>query len=408
MKCVNCGNAIPDKARFCPYCGTQNEPQQETTQNGQTTGQYQYQQPGQEAPRQANTVNLDSSLILKIGTAILGLIYVIFALRYVFNGVRTLLSVFSWGYATSIPGAVLTLISGACYGGMAALLVFIGFSKQREKAKSLFTVLGILGIAIIGIAFLRMLLFLVLGGDILFAIKMLLNPLFGTAAALAITYGLLYLTKEAPTVQDYQNMDSMSNMFKDCADAVQGAARDVASDVNAKADAYRSSKTSDNQNTGYQGQETAYTNYNTNYTGGNMNYSNGSPLKTDRGLLGYILLTMITCGIYSYYFIYTVARDVNTACEGDGKSTGGLLQFILLSVITCGIYSWIWQYSLGNRLAANAPRYGMNFQENGTTVLLWDLFGIFLCGIGPFIAMNIIIKNTNSICMAYNRSKGFM
>lgn len=255
MKCVNCGNDIPDKARFCPYCGTQNEPQQETTQNGQTNGQYQYQQPGQEAPRQANTVNLDSSLILKTGTAILSLIYVIFALRYVFNGVRTLLSVFSWGYATSIPGAVLTLISGACYGGMAALLVFIGFSKQREKAKSLFTVLGILGIAIIGIAFLRMLLFLVLGGDILFAIKMLLNPLFGTAAALAITYGLLYLTKEAPTVQDYQNMDSMSNMFKDCADAVQGAARDVASDVNAKADAYRSSKTSDNQNTGYQGQE---------------------------------------------------------------------------------------------------------------------------------------------------------
>ena len=111
MKCVNCGNDIPDKARFCPYCGTQNEPQQETTQNGQTNGQYQYQQPGEEAPRQANTVNLDSSLILKIGTAILGLIYVIFALRYVFNGVRTLLSVFSWGYATSIPGAVLTLIS---------------------------------------------------------------------------------------------------------------------------------------------------------------------------------------------------------------------------------------------------------------------------------------------------------
>ena len=124
--------------------------------------------------------------------------------------------------------------------------------------------------------------------------------------------------------------------------------------------------------------------------------------------MGYILLTFITCGIYSYYFIYSVARDVNVACEGDGKSTGGLLKFMILSIITCGIYGWIWQYSLGNRLAANAPRYGMNFQENGTTVLLWDLFGLFLCGIGPFIAMNIIIKNTNSICMAYNRSKGFM
>ena len=401
MKCVNCGNDIPDKARFCPYCGTQNEPQQETTQNGQTTGQYQYQQPGQEAPRQANTVNLDSSLILKIGTGILALIYAIFALRYVFNGVRTLLSVFSWGYATSIPGGVLTLISGACYGGMAAVLVFLGFSKQREKAKSLFTVLGILGIAIIGIAFLRMLLFLVLGGDILFAIKMLLNPLFGTAVALAVTYGLLYLTKEAPTVQDYQNMESMSNVFKDCADAVQGAAKDVASDVNEKADAYRSSKTSYNQNTGYQGQETAYTNDNT-------NYSNGSPLKTDRSLLIYILLGVLTCGIYCFYFMYTVARDVNIACEGDGKHTAGVLQLILLSLVTCGVYGWIWQYSLGNRLAENGNRYGMNFQENGTTILMWGLFGLLLCGIGPFIAMNIIIKNTNSICMAYNRSKGFM
>ena len=28
--------------------------------------------------------------------------------------------------------------------------------------------------------------------------------------------------------------------------------------------------------------------------------------------------------------------------------------------------------------------------------------------IGPFIAMNIIIKNTNSICMAYNRYNGLI
>ena len=85
-----------------------------------------------------------------------------------------------------------------------------------------------------------------------------------------------------------------------------------------------------------------------------------------------------------------------------------LVQFILLSILTCGIYSWWWQYSLGNRLAANAPRYGLSFTENGTTILLWLLFGSFLCFIGPFIAMNIIIKNTNSICMAYNRYNGLI
>ena len=132
----------------------------------------------------------------------------------------------------------------------------------------------------------------------------------------------------------------------------------------------------------------------------------GEKLKTDRGLFVYIILSIITCGIYGYYFLYSMAKDVNIACEGDGESTAGLLQFIILSFVTCGIYAWIWYYKLGNRLAENAPRYGMNFQENGTTVLMWQLFGALLCGIGPFIAMSILIKNTNKICNAYNQAHG--
>ncbi len=134
----------------------------------------------------------------------------------------------------------------------------------------------------------------------------------------------------------------------------------------------------------------------------------GEKLQTDRGLLAYIVLTIITCGIYSYYFIYKMAHDVNIACEGDGESTGGLVKFIVLSIITCGIYAWVWYYKLGNRLSSNAGRYGLTFQENGTTVLLWLLFGAMLCGIGPFIAMNILIKNTNKICEAYNQQHGLM
>lgn len=125
-------------------------------------------------------------------------------------------------------------------------------------------------------------------------------------------------------------------------------------------------------------------------------------LKTDRSLIVYIFLNIVTCGIYGLYFIYALARDINVACGGDGRKTAGLIKLILMSFVTCGIYNWIWYYSLGNRLASNASRYGMNFQENGTTILLWKLFGMLLCGLGPFIAMNIIIKNTNMLCGAYN------
>lgn len=86
-----------------------------------------------------------------------------------------------------------------------------------------------------------------------------------------------------------------------------------------------------------------------------------------------------------------------------------ILYIILESFgVTCGIYAWFWYYNLGNRLASNGPRYGLMIQENGTTVLLWLIFGSFLCGIGSFVAMHILVKNSNMICNAYNRTHGYM
>ena len=90
------------------------------------------------------------------------------------------------------------------------------------------------------------------------------------------------------------------------------------------------------------------------------------------------------------------------------KDDRGLASYIILSIITCGIYAWYWYYKLGNRLANNAGRYGLGIQENGTTVLMWCIFGTLICGIGPFIAMYILIKNSNMICNAYNRTHGLM
>ena len=101
-----------------------------------------------------------------------------------------------------------------------------------------------------------------------------------------------------------------------------------------------------------------------------------------------------------------MAHDINIASEGDGESTPGLVAFILLSIITCGIYAWYWYYKLGNRLAANAARYGVMIQENGTTVLMWCILGMLICGLGQFVAMYILIKNSNLICSAYNRTHG--
>lgn len=139
---------------------------------------------------------------------------------------------------------------------------------------------------------------------------------------------------------------------------------------------------------------------------GNNTGSNGQGglLKTDRNILVYILFSVVTCGIYGIYYLYTLVTDINIICQGDGEEPYNFVKTLLLTWVTCGIYGFYWYYKFGNRMQANAPRYGLAFQENGTTIVLWMTFGALLCGVGSFVAMYIIIKNMNALSEAYNRT----
>jgi predicted nucleic acid-binding Zn-ribbon protein len=121
-----------------------------------------------------------------------------------------------------------------------------------------------------------------------------------------------------------------------------------------------------------------------------------------RGLGEFIIFSIITCGIYSLYWTHKLAKDVNAICEGDGKKTSGLLKYFLLCLITFGIYGLFWMYAVEERLQDNAPRYNLTCKESGSTVLLWCILGALII-VGPFIALHIIIKNTNALADEYNK-----
>ena len=123
-----------------------------------------------------------------------------------------------------------------------------------------------------------------------------------------------------------------------------------------------------------------------------------------RSLATFILLSIITCGIYSIFFWYSYTEDINKVCAGDGNESPSYIVVLLLSIITCNIYMYYWYYKQANRLQAVAPKYNLSFQENGTTVVMWFIFGAMLCGIGPFIAINILLKDMNSIANVYNNN----
>lgn len=131
------------------------------------------------------------------------------------------------------------------------------------------------------------------------------------------------------------------------------------------------------------------------------------PVRTDRSIGVYILLSLVTCGIYGFWFIYQLAKDVNQMCSADGKTTAGLGVYLLLCIVTCGIYSYYWMYQIGDRLQRNAPRYGMQFTESGTTILVWCILAVFTCGIGAYVAMYLIMKNANAMAGRYNQLMGY-
>lgn len=444
MQCKTCGREISDTAKFCPYCGSKTEPPHNSAENktaetayettANTNAETAYGTKTSKTPetdretfknntedrfQTASAGDLDETKkFLQIGFFILAALCFVMAFRNLLSGIQ------NFSYSLIIQGLG-NLLNMVCYAGIAAVLVMIALSKEKQRIKTFFVILSGLAaiIALCGIiefitSMFRSFRYYFSFDTFFWILSSLLLTLTIMAAVVGITYTLLHLSGSTPDLSNITGVIGGSARSSQTSETAQGNTNKETNYQNAGTDHMnQNSKTnceSQAGSTNYEGQNMG-TNYNNqgpnyNYQSSGPNYSGPgvTPLKTDRGLLGYIVLSILTCGIYSYYFIYTVARDVNTACAGDGKSTGGLVQFILLSILTCGIYSWWWQYSLGNRLAANAPRYGLSFTENGTTILLWLFFGSFLCFIGPFIAMNIIIKNTNSICMAYNRYNGLI
>lgn len=125
-------------------------------------------------------------------------------------------------------------------------------------------------------------------------------------------------------------------------------------------------------------------------------------IDSNRSALAYFVLSIITCGLYSLYFMHRLGSDMNIVCEGDGDKTTCGLELILLSLITCGLYNIYWIYKIANRIHFNSSKYLIRVDETGTTVLLWYIIGAFLCGVGPFVAMYFIIENANRLFSAYN------
>ena len=126
-------------------------------------------------------------------------------------------------------------------------------------------------------------------------------------------------------------------------------------------------------------------------------------LKTNKGLLKTILLSLITFGIYALVVMSSVSNDVNVvASRYDGKKTMHfcLLAF-LVAPITFGIAGIVWYHKISNRIGAELKRRGIAYNFSASDYWLWSVLGSLIL-VGPFVYIHKMFKATNLMNEHYN------
>lgn len=126
-------------------------------------------------------------------------------------------------------------------------------------------------------------------------------------------------------------------------------------------------------------------------------------LKTNRSLLKYILLGLITFGIYDIVVMYDVTEATNmVATPHDGrKSTNYLLMFFLFGWLSLGIAWLVWYSNLSDRIGNELQRRTMPREVSMADFWLWCILGSLII-VGPFIYLYKLLKATNMMCEDYN------
>lgn len=128
-----------------------------------------------------------------------------------------------------------------------------------------------------------------------------------------------------------------------------------------------------------------------------------APLKTNRSLLKYILLNIVTLGIYGIVVLSGISTDINTiASRFDGKKTMHYcLIFFLLTGLTLGIAPLVWFHRLSARIGNELTRRAIGYSFGAGSFWGWNLLGALII-VGPFVYIHKLLTAMNLLAADYN------
>lgn len=126
-------------------------------------------------------------------------------------------------------------------------------------------------------------------------------------------------------------------------------------------------------------------------------------LKTNRGLAKFILLSIITFGIYALVVMSAVSTDINAiAGRYDGKKTMHYcLVVFIFSWLTLGIVPLVWYHKVSVRIGNELSRRGVAYNFGAGSFWGWNVLGSLIL-VGPFIYTHKLLKSMNLLAADYN------
>ena len=99
-----------------------------------------------------------------------------------------------------------------------------------------------------------------------------------------------------------------------------------------------------------------------------------APAIQQRNIVLYVILTLVTCGLFGIYWFCTLNDDTN-AVSGHPEAPSGVVA-LLLTIVTCGIYGLFWYYNMGTRIDEAKAKRGMAGGSSGALYLVLALLGL--------------------------------
>lgn len=107
----------------------------------------------------------------------------------------------------------------------------------------------------------------------------------------------------------------------------------------------------------------------------------------ERNIAVSIILYFVTCGIYYLIFMIESTQDVDIVANNPEKRSGGTV--LLLSILTCGIYGFYWWYKQGELMEKANQKSGKASSSSAVLYLILSLFGL------SFINMILLQSDLN-------------